>query len=270
MKINGSVIVVTGAGDGIGREVTLQLLAAGASVAGVDRSEDGLERTAELAGEGARLTRHVVDVTDIESVTQMRKEVLEEHDQVDGLVNIAGIIHRFAPVSGLSLDEIARVMNVNFWGVVHTTTTFLPDLLERPAAALVNVSSMGALAPVPGQTAYGASKAAVKLFTEGLYAELVETNVAVTVVFPGGIGTSIVQNSGAAMPGRASTPEGDAKAAAKLTTPHEAARQIVAAVAGGPYRVRIGRDVKALDVLSRFSPRRATEMIAKKMASLIR
>jgi NAD(P)-dependent dehydrogenase (short-subunit alcohol dehydrogenase family) len=72
----------------------------------------------------------------------------------------------------------------NFWGTVNTTKAFLPLLLARPSATLVNVSSMGALVPVPGQSAYGASKAAVKLFTEGLHAELHDSNVKVTVVFP--------------------------------------------------------------------------------------
>ena len=82
-------------------------------------------------------------------------------------------------------NRLAKVMAVNFWGVVHTTKAFLPTLTARPEACLVNVSSMGAFAPVPGQTIYGASKAAVTLLTEGLYAELRESGVAVTVVFPG-------------------------------------------------------------------------------------
>ena len=94
-------------------------------------------------------------------------------------------------------------MNVNFWGVVNMTKAFLPALLARPAAAVLNVSSMGGFLPVPGQAVYGASKAAVKLFTEALFAELHETNVAVTIVFPGGVATNITQNSGVAMPAAA-------------------------------------------------------------------
>lgn len=267
MRINNSVVVVTGAGDGIGREVALALRGRGAHVVAVDRNAAGLERTVEIAGaDGPRLTTHVVDVTSDDDVAQLRTDALAAHGHVDAVVNVAGIIQRFVPVKDLSLDEIRKVMDVNFWGTVRMTTTFLPDLLARPEGAIVNVSSMGAIAPVPGQSAYGASKAAVKLFTEGLYAELVGTKVRATVVFPGAIGTKIAANSGAAVPGGHT----DADAAgAKVTSPAEAGRQIADAVEKGPYRVLIGSDVRGLDKLARLSPRRATELIAKKMSALL-
>jgi short-subunit dehydrogenase len=159
-----------------------------------------------------------------------------------------------------------RVMAVNFWGVVHTTKAFLPHLVVRPEACVVNVSSMGGLAPVPGQTLYGASKAAVKLLTEGLYAELRGTPVAVTTVFPGGVATNITTNSGVATPGGATEASASSMT---LTTPQDAARQIAEGVEKGSYRVVIGRDARMLDGLSRVSPRRATDMIAKRMASLL-
>lgn len=266
MEITGKVFVVTGGGNGIGREVVLALLARGAAVAAVDLSADGLADTARLVGTSVKLSTHAVDVTDRAAVESLRTEVLAEHGTIDGLVNVAGIIHRFARVHELEYAEIEKVMAVNFWGVVHTTKTFLPDLLTRPAASLVNVSSMGALAPVPGQSAYGASKAAVKLFTEGLYAELRGTPVAVTVVFPGGVGTSITQNSGVEVPGRSGESTGTSM---KLTTPADAGRQILEGIETGAYRVRIGRDARLIDRLSRLMPRRATELIAKRMASLL-
>jgi short-subunit dehydrogenase len=155
---------------------------------------------------------------------------------------------------------------VNFWGVVNTTQAFLPHLLTRPEACVVNVSSMGGLAPVPGQTLYGASKAAVKLLTEGLYAELRGTPVAVTVVFPGGVATNITANSGVATPGGVT--DSDA-ASMNLTTPQDAARQVVDGVEQGSYRVVIGKDARMLDRLSRLAPRRATDLVAKRMASLL-
>lgn len=267
MEISQKVFVVTGGGNGIGREVVLALLARGARVAAVDVSAPGLARTAELAGvDPSRLSTHTADLTDRARVEALRDEVLAAHGAVDGLLNIAGIIQRFVPVAELGVEDIAKVMAVNFWGVVHTCKAFLPALLDRPAAAIVNISSMGALVPVPGQSAYGASKAAVKLFTEGLYAELRGTTVAVTVVFPGGVGTNIAQNSGATIPGQGAS---SGKAATSLTTPQEAARRIVDGMAKGAYRVTIGKDARAVDLLSRLSPRRATEMIAKKMASLL-
>lgn len=266
MEIRDHVFVVTGGGNGIGREVVLALVRQGARVAAVDLREGSLAETASLAGAGDRLTLHTADVSDRDAVAALADAVVAAHGHVDGLVNVAGIIQRFAKVVDLAHADIEKVMAVNFWGVVNTSTAFLPHLLARPAASLVNVSSMGALAPVPGQSAYGASKAAVKLFTEGLYAELRGTPVAVTVVFPGGVATGIAQNSGQGMP----TPAGDtSKMEAKLTKPADAAAQIVDAVRTGPYRVCIGSDARMLDRLARFSPRRATEMIAKRMASLV-
>lgn len=264
MQIADRVFVVTGGANGIGREVVLGLLARGARVAAVDLSERGLAETAQLAAAGGRLTTHVLDITDRAAVQKLPEQVTAEHGQVDGLVNVAGIVHRFARVRDLGYDEIERVMAVNLWGVVHMNKAFLPLLLDRPQASLVNVSSMGALVPVPGQSAYGASKAAVKLFTEGLYAELRGTSVAVTVVFPGGVGTDILTNSGVTMPGASAQASG-----AKLTSPADAGRQIIEAIEKGSYRVRIGGDARLLDRLSRLMPQRATALVADKMKALL-
>jgi NAD(P)-dependent dehydrogenase (short-subunit alcohol dehydrogenase family) len=268
VKVAERVFVVTGGGNGIGREVVLGLIARGARVAAVDLSETGLAETARLAGVGEdRLATYSVNITDRAAVEKLPGDVAAAFGEVDGVINVAGIVQRFVRVSELSYDEIERVMAVNFWGVVNMTKAFLPTLLARPQASLVNVSSMGALVPVPGQSAYGASKAAVKLLTEGLYAELRGTSVAVTVVFPGGVGTNIMANSGVDM-GRAQA-EAGAAAAAKLTTASDAGRQIIDAVEKGSYRVRIGGDARMLDRLSRLMPQRATELVANKMKALL-
>ena len=268
MKIADKVFVVTGGGNGIGREVVLGLLTRGARVAAVDLNEAGLAETASLAGAAAtRLSTHVVNIADRPAVEKLPDDVVAAHGQVDGVINVAGIVQRFARVHELSFDEIERVMAVNFWGVVNMTKAFLPALMARPAASLVNVSSMGALVPVPGQSAYGASKAAVKLLTEGLYAELRGTSVAVTVVFPGGVGTNIVSNSGVAMTGRMAALANEGSA--KVTSAVDAGRQIIDGVEKGSYRVRIGGDARMLDRLSRLMPKRATELVASKMKSLL-
>lgn len=259
------VFVVTGGGNGIGREVVLQLLKAGARVAAVDVSAEALAETADLAARaGDRLSTHAVDVTDATAVSALPGEVVALHAKVDGLVNVAGIIQPFVPVSALDVSTMEHVMDVNYWGVVHTVKAFLPLLLERPAASLVNVSSMGAFVAVPGQTAYGASKAAVKLFTEGLYAELKDGPVAVTGVYPGGVSTDIVAHSGAAPP--AAGPE---SSPLELTTPEEAALRIVEGIERGSYRVLIGMDAKGLDLLSRLTPQHSTDLVAHKLRSLL-
>lgn len=265
MEVPGKVFVVTGGGNGIGREVAIQLSRAGARVAAVDVNAEGLAETATLAGAGDRLSTHALDLTDTELVAALPAEVIAHHGTVDGLLNIAGIIQRFVPFKDLSLPDVHKVMNINFYGVVSMLQAFLPHLIGRPTAAVVNVSSMGGFIPVPGQTIYGASKAAVKLLTEGLRAELKDSPVTVTVVFPGAVGTNISKNSGV---GRAGADEADASA--KTTSPAQAASMIIKGMEKGHYRVFIGNDAKGLDLMTRLAPERAMMLIANKMGDLLK
>lgn len=270
MQVADKVFVVTGAGNGIGREVAIGLLLRGARVAAVDLRAESLEGTRALAPAGDRMSLHTVDVTDRDAVAALPERVIAAHGQVDGLLNVAGIIQQFVPFAELSYEEMQRVLDVNLWGVITTTKAFLPHLVQRPEACLVNVSSMGGFLPVPGQTLYGASKAAVKLLTEGLWAELRGGPVAVTIVYPGAIATDISPNSGVAAPG--AVPDGDAEpdAGQQMLPADEAARQIIeGAVEKGRYRLTVGKDAAMLDKLSRLAPRRATELIASKMAGLL-
>lgn len=267
MKAAGRTIAVTGGGNGIGREIVLDLLRRGARVAALDISAEGLEETARLAGDdGARLSTHAVDITDRAAVEALPEAVTAAHGSVDGLVNCAGIIQPFVKVADLDVRTIERVMAVNFWGVVHTTQAFLPHLVRRPAAHVVNVSSMGGFVPVPGQAAYGASKAAVKLLTEALHAELADTRVSVTVVFPGAIATEITKNSGVAAP---AMPEQAGRSQHRTTPAPEAARTIVDAMERDAYRVTVGRDATTMDRLSRLAPERAARLIQRQMKNLL-
>lgn len=267
MNVAGKVFVVTGAGAGIAREVVLLLLANGAHVAGVDVNAAGLSETAVLASARKRFSQHVVNITDREATAALPETIRKVHGQIDGLLNIAGVIQQFVRINDLPFSEIEKVMNVNFWGVINMVKAFLPELIARPEAAIVNVSSMGAYAAVPGQAVYGASKAAVRLLSEALYAELMDTNVAVTVIFPGAIGTDIAKNSGVSLGGGVS--EETAAAAHKMTDPAEAGRVIVRALERGSFRATIGSDATAMDRLSRLSPKKATEIIAKQMGDLL-
>ncbi len=156
---------------------------------------------------------------------------------VDGIINNAGIIQPFIKVNELSYEVIERVMNINFYGTLYFIKTFLPHLLTRPEAHIVDISSMGGFLPVPGQTIYGASKAAVKLLTEGLNSELTNTNVKVTVVFPGGVRTNIMSNSGLADRMGSSS----AKGAQKILSADEAAAIIIEGMEQNRYRVLVGR-----------------------------
>lgn len=264
MEVRDKVFVVTGGGNGIGRALVLNLLDKGAYVAAVDLNLKALEETASLANEqNKNLSLHVVNITDQSAVEALPDAVIKKHKQVDAIINNAGIIQPFIDVKDLDYDRIRLVMDVNFYGTIYMIKSFLPHLLKRPKAHITNISSMGGFVPVPGQSIYGASKAAVKLLTEGLYAELKGTSVGVTVVFPGGVGTNIMKNSdaeGSRMPKM----DQDAQKM-QLLTPEEAAEIIVQGTMKEKYRVLAGKDAKMLDKLTRLMPKKAAEVIAKKL-----
>lgn len=272
MQISDKVFAVTGGGNGIGREVVLGLVAKGARVAALDLSEEGLAETVRLAGDSAeRISTHVVNITDRAAVEKLPEAIIAAHGHVDGLLNIAGIIQKFVRINDLGWDQIERVIDVNLYGTLNTIKAFLPELLTRPEAAIVNVASMGAYAPVPGQSLYGATKAAVAQLSRGLHSELMGTNVAVTGVFPGAIGTNIAQNSGimtaAEMEAMAAS-AGDGKPR-KTTAPAEAGRQIVEAVEKGRYEIFIGSDARIMSRLSRLNPKNAANLIYQQMKDLL-
>ncbi|GAB4018978.1 SDR family oxidoreductase [Spirosoma migulaei] len=265
MQLTTKTFVVTGAGSGIGRELALQLLKKGARVAAVDINSTSLQQTGQLAKVGEdQFKSFTLDVTDKQQVTAFPELAIQHFGAVDGLINNAGIIQLFKPVQDLSTAEIDRVFGVNFFGTLYLTQAFLTHFLGRPEAHITNVSSMGGFLPVPGQTLYGAAKAAVKLLTEGLYAELIGTNVRVTVVFPGAIATNISENSGLGKP--KSKAAGESKL--KPLSAGEAARQILAGIETNQFRVVVGKDARFLDWLYRLNPRYATLFIQKKMKAL--
>lgn len=266
MKIQNKVIVVTGGGNGVGRELVLHLLLKGAHVAAVDIKEAALQEMVELAGSNKNnLTTHVVNIASKEAVEALPDQVIAKHGVVDGIINNAGIIQPFVRLNDLGYDAIERVMNVNFYGTLYMTKAFLPHLLKRPEAHITNISSMGGFLPVPGQTIYGASKAAVKLLTEGLNSELLNTNVRVTIVFPGAMGTNIAQNSGLG-----NTLQMESKGSSiKMLMPDKAAEIIINGIEKNQYRILVGSDAALMDFLCRLDPKRAAAFIYKQMKALL-
>ena len=264
MKSAGKVVVVTGAGSGMGREVVLELLRRKARVVGVDINETTLAETVALApGAPDAIATHVVNITDRAAVEALPQAVVDRFGAVDGVINCAGIIQPFVRLNELDYAAIDRVFDVNFRGTLYMTKTFLPWLLKRPEAHIVNVSSMGGFLPVPGQTIYGASKAAVKLLTEGLHSELAGTSVRVTVVFPGAVATNITVNSGVEIPMATGGKEH------KTTAADAAARIILDGMEKDRFRVLVGGDAKLMDRFYRLNPRRATALIAGQMKDLL-
>ena len=246
----------------MGRELVLYLLSKGASVVALDINKITLEETFALAGSNKKqLTGYVLDITNKESVEQCVDKIIAVHDQVDGLINNAGIIQPFVKLNELGYEAIERVIKVNFYGTLYMTKPLLPHLLTRPEAHIVNISSMGGFLPVPGQTIYGATKAAVKLLTEGLHSELMDTNVKVTVVFPGAVNTNIMKNSGLNMPQQSSTEN----KSMNILSSSKAAQIIIDGMERNQYRILVGKDATFMDFIYRLKPTYAAKLIYSKM-----
>ena len=265
MKIKDKVFVVTGGGSGIGRALVVALLARGARVAAVDLRPEGLAEFTSLAA-GDKLSTHVADVSDRKRVEELPDEVIAEHGAVDAIINCAGVIQPFIDFADLSYELIERMINVNLWSQIHMIKAFFPHLKARPKAHICNVSSMGGFIPFPGQTMYGASKAAVKLLSEGIYAETLGTNIRVTVVMPGGVDTNISQNSGVPMPKGAE----EASKSMKPVPAPEAARIILDGIEANKLHVLVGKDAKMLNALIRIMPERAIRYITKQMSAMVK
>lgn len=264
MKVADKTILVTGGGNGLGRELVLNLLRKGSKVVAVDIDKTALIGTKQLAGIDAKLLMLAkADITNEKMIEDITGTIIDRFGSIDGVINNAGIIQPFRKVNDIDSETIDRVFKVNFMGTLNVIKIFLPYLLRRPEAHIVNVSSMGGFLPVAGQSIYGASKAAVKVLSEALTSELSDTNVGVTTVFPGAMYTNIKANSGLGVDVGAGT-EGHSENVA--LSPTKAAEMMVNAIECNKSRLFIGRDAKSMNFLYRISPEMAINMIYKKIS----
>lgn len=196
-----SLVAVTGAGSGIGRETALAFARAGADVVISDIDQHGLAETArQVAAEGTEAYSYRLDVADAAAVEAFAAEVCATHGVPDVVVNNAGVGH-----AGFFLDtpaeEFDRVMDINFGGVVNGCRSFATRLVERGTGGhIVNVASMASYTPVNVMNAYCTSKAAVFMFSDCLRAELDAAGVGLTTICPGVIGTNIVETTRFSLP----------------------------------------------------------------------
>lgn len=266
MKIDQtSVAVVTGAASGIGRALAARLAREGASLAIADVNQAGLDETSRMInGASGKITTHVVDVSDKEGMAAFVDEVVAAHGRANLLINNAGV-GLIGTTEQLSIEDIEWLMGVNFWGVVYGVKYFLPILRQQPQAQIVNISSVFGIIGPAGQSAYAASKFAVRGFTEALRHELAGDNVKVSVVHPGGIKTNIANE---ARPGagadRAAT-EKDRAIFNKVarTSPEAAAERIVRGVLRDEERILIGPDAWMIDRIQRWAPVKYWRVIGK-------
>lgn len=254
MQINANTVaVVTGAASGIGRALAVRLAKAGAQLAIADVNEAGLQATARLVQ--TKCTTHRVDVSDEQRMQDFVQEVVAAHGRANLVINNAGVA-LLGTFEELSTADIAWLMGVNFWGVVYGTKYFLPVLQQQPTAHLVNVSSIFGIIGFPGQSAYNASKFAVRGFTEALRHELEDSTVRISCVHPGGIKTNIARSArvGAnAQSVKTSLEEGHFEKLAP-TTPEQAAERLVRGIERNEPRILIGSDAGAMERLQRLFP----------------
>jgi NADP-dependent 3-hydroxy acid dehydrogenase YdfG len=270
----GKVVVVTGAGSGIGQALATELGRSGAKVAISDVDTEGLAVTEDrLKAIGAPVKADRLDVTEREAFELYADAVKKHFGKVNQIYNNAGIAYT-GDIEVTQYKDIERVMDVDFWGVVNGTKAFLPHLIESGDGHVVNVSSLFGIFSVPGQAAYNAAKFAVRGFTEALRQEMAMAKhpVKVTTVHPGGVKTAIARNMTAA--------EGiDIKDLANTfdkrlagTTPEKAATIILDAVRKNKARVLVGPDAKALDFIVRLTgsgyQRLFSSVIAKALPSV--
>lgn len=244
------IAVITGAGSGIGRALALQLAERGCSLALSDVDESGLAETVTRCREaGADVEGWRVDVADRTAMRAHVDDVLGRFGGVDLVFNNAGVA-LVADATEQTLDDLDRVLGVNLYGVLHGSQLFLPHLIASGDGHLVNISSLFGLLAIPTQSAYHASKFAVRGYTEALAVELRASDhpVRVSCVHPGGIDTAIARNAAVAA-GRDSQPFVELFAKLARTSPDEAAAAILRGVERDRSRILVGVDAKVIHAL---------------------
>lgn len=271
MKIDSNTVaVVTGAASGIGRALAVRLANEGAQLAISDINETGLKETARLAAKpGIKISTHVVDVSDRESMQAFVGEVLAEHGQAHLVINNAGV-GLGGTVEELAIEDFEWLLGINLWGVIYGTKMFLPVLRQQSQGHIVNISSVFGIIAPPGHSAYAISKFGVRGFTESLRHELKDSNITVTSVHPGGIRTNIARNARAGAGVDVSLVEKEIEFFDKVarTLPETAAEVIVRGVLSGKEKILIGSDAWMIDKVQRLMPVRYWSFLGRLLEKL--
>ncbi|MGI9328600.1 MAG: SDR family NAD(P)-dependent oxidoreductase [Pseudomonadales bacterium] len=253
------VAAITGAGSGMGRALAVALANRGCHLAISDVNGEALEATAaQLDSARVNVSRHVLDVADQDAVFTFASATERDHGKVNLVFNNAGVSVTDS-VEHMSYKDFEWLMNINFWGVVHGCKAFLPLLKRVDEGHIINTSSIFGVIAVPSQSAYNASKFAVRGFSEALRQELQDSHIGVTCVQPGGVKTNIVKTSRYYPQDNAAPTKEEAAAtfesiAALSST--EAAEIILHGVAKNRARVLVGKDAKLIDWVARIFPQR--------------
>lgn len=260
-KLQDRVVVLTGAASGIGRALSLCLARDGCDLALVDVDEDGLKETSKkIHLHNRRATIHVVDVSRKELMAKLPDDVLDRHGEVHILINNAGVslAGRFEDIS---LEDFEWIVGINFWGMIYGCKFFLPHLRKADEAHIVNVASDFGLFGLPTKTGYCATKFAMRGFSEALRAELYESNIGLTCIYPCAVNTQIVKMGRAADQDKKDLEANFLES--RSLPPERVAERIVKGIRRNSARVLIGLDTRMIDWATRISPSLTSALIAR-------
>jgi short-subunit dehydrogenase len=254
-------VVITGAGSGIGKALALNFAKRGANLAIADINEVNLNETVDEAKKsGIKVFSKVLDVSKNEQVLKFAEEVKQNLGNADIMINNAGVALGKMSVEETSIENFEWIMSINFWGMVYGTKAFLPQLKKQETTVLVNVSSLFGLIGAKYQSAYCASKFAIRGFNEVLMAELEDTKIQMHSVHPGGIKTNIAKNSKGGDPKYSKSFE-----KMLVMPPERAAEIIINGIVKNKKRILIGNDAKGGDIIARIAPITLVNYVQRKL-----
>ncbi len=195
-NIDGKVVVITGASSGIGESTAKLLAQGGAKVVLGARRRDRIDSLAkEISASGGKAVGFTVDVAKRAEVEAFVKGAVETFGRIDVIVNNAGIMP-IAPIEALKVEEWDRQIDVNLKGVLYGVAAAMPQMQKQRSGHIINIASVyGIKVFAPGGVVYCATKAAVRVLTEGLRMELHSQNIRCTVISPGAIATELPESS---------------------------------------------------------------------------
>lgn len=195
MRLTGKVVLITGAGSGLGRALAAGLARQGAVVAGIGRRAGPLQETAAIAGPSFSL--HVADVADAAALASAVEEILRRHGRIDVLVNNAAVYPKESFLEQPAADWMAAIA-VNLGGVANGCRAVLPSMMRRGAGCIINVGSFADKAPIARSSAYAASKGAVRALTKAIAADLgsAHPGIAIYEWIPGHLNTRMSEFTG--------------------------------------------------------------------------
>jgi short-subunit dehydrogenase len=246
--VGGKVVVITGASSGIGLETALKVGEAGAKVILVARTREKLEGVAEQIRErGGEAYAHPADLTDVDDIDRVTKEILDQHERVDILLNNAGrSIRRSVKYQYDRFHDFERTMNLNYFGALKMILAFLPGMRERRQGHIINISSYSVQMNTPRFAAYAASKQALDQFSRCIASEIIEDKVDITTIHMPLVRTAMIAPT-------------DIYANFPALTPDEAAKKITDAMIDRPKRVSTGLGV-ATQIVYAVAPKAADQI----------